>query len=201
MWLHDVLTRQECELILEESLKYHESSPGGEEETSEADYTQPGIRSQFCSDDPEFSALLWERIKGALPAELDGGRAAGLMTNIAHARYWTGQVGFPHMDFRHGPRGQENISSRVSFTVYLNDDYEGGELSFAAELNMDGSVGGEHSRCKPRAGSAVLFYQGVPEFAHVPHKITKGCKSIMRADVLYEFENKQAADVGCHKVN
>ena len=62
---------------------------------------------------------------------------------------------------------------------------------------MDGSYEGEHSRCDGRLGSAVLFYQGVPEFAHMPHRITRGCKSIMRADVLYKFSSKAAADVGC----
>ena len=52
-------------------------------------------------------------------------------------------------------------------------------------------------RCDGRLGSAVLFHQGVPEFAHMPHRITRGCKSIMRADVLYKFSSKAAADVGC----
>merc|ERR1711933_501502 len=78
-------------------------------------------------------------------------------------------------------------ASRISFTVYLNDDYNGGDLSFIGELRMDGTHGGEHLRTHPRKGSAVLFYQGVPEFAHLPRAIEGGTKSIMRADVLYRF--------------
>merc|ERR1712217_36610 len=91
------------------------------------------------------------------------------------------------MDFRHGPRSDKSVASRISFTVYLNDDYEGGELAFLRELYADGTHGGEHMRKKPALGSAVLFYQGVQEFSHFPCKITSGQKSILRADVLYKF--------------
>ena len=218
LWIHNVLSPAECAAVCAASLQYHQQSPPG----SPDEYTQPGIRSQFTSEDPGMSELLWGRIQDLLPRELDGGVAIGLKTKIAHARYLEGQVGFPHMDFRHGHTGphyglrgaagaaggggaekgeggpeEVHIASRISFTVYLNDDYEGGQLSFLGKLNMDGSYEGEHSRCDGRLGSAVLFYQGVPEFAHMPHRITRGCKSIMRADVLYKFSSKAAADVGC----
>merc|ERR1711972_688430 len=136
----------------------------------------------------------------------------GLKTRIAHARYAEGQVGFPHMDFRHGHHGPHfglptndgsdptHVASRISFTVYLNADYEGGELGFVGKLNDDGTYTGEHSRTRGRTGSAVLFYQGVPEFAHVPHRIGRGSKSIMRADVLYAFASQVDADVGCARL-
>merc|ERR1719223_857031 len=130
---------------------------------------------------------MWQRIKHTVPHSLDGGNAIGLMENVAHARYFAGQVGFPHMDFRHGPRDDKCVASRISFTVYLNDDYTGGDLGFIGELRMDGPHGREHTRLQPRKGSAVLFYQGVPEFAHMPHAIETCNKSIMRADVLYRF--------------
>jgi len=195
-WLDNVLSDAECDALLSATLEHHDPEP-----SSSGVETEPGCRSQFCSQDAPLSALLWERIRGAVPQDLDGGRAVGLMETIAHARYFTGQVGFPHMDFRHGPDDDRNVASRISFTVYLNDTYEGGELGFIGKLRMDGSYDGEHLREKSRKGSAALFYQGVPEFAHLPHAITSGCKSIMRADVLYRFEDEEAADVGCLKTN
>merc|ERR1711988_1962870 len=100
------------------------------------------------------------------------------------------------MDFRHGDRTDPTVVSRVSFTVYLNDDYAGGELGFLGQLHDDGSASREHSRVKPRAGSAVLFYQCVPQFAHIPHAVTAGSKSILRADVMCRFSSEEEADVG-----
>lgn len=195
-WLHNVLSDDECDALVLATLEHHDSPLSADDVE-----TAPGCRSQFTSQDSQLSALLWERIRGSVPQELDGGRACGLMPRIAHARYFTGQVGFPHMDFRHGLGSDKYIASRISFTVYLNDDYTGGDLGFIGELRMDGTHGGEHLRVHPRKGSAVLFYQGVPEFAHYPHAIESGSKSIMRADVLYQFQDEHAADVGCLRVN
>jgi hypothetical protein len=195
-WLYNVLSDAECEALTAATLEHHDSP------LSSDDYAKdPGCRSQFTSDDAELSSLLWQRIRESVPDNLDGGVAFGLMTQIAHCRYFPGQVGFPHMDFRHSLRKQKCVVSRISFTVYLNDDYEGGELGFIGELRLDGTHGEEHLRVRPRKGSAVLFYQGVPEFAHLPHEITSGCKSIMRADVLYQFDDERAADVGCVNLN
>lgn len=195
-WLHNVLSEAECNALLAAAGEYHDCplSAGDVQ-------TEPGCRSQFTSQDPELTTLLWERIKDTLPEVLDGGQAFGLVGRVAHARYFSGQVGFPHMDFRHGNGTDNSVASRISFTVYLNDDYSGGDLGFIGELRMDGTHGGEHSRVHPRQGSAVLFYQGVPEFAHYPHAIESGSKSIMRADVLYQFQDEHAADVGCLRVN
>jgi hypothetical protein len=195
-WLYNVLSDAECEALMDATLEHHESP------LSPDDYQKdPGCRSQFTSNDSELSALLWQRIRESVPESLDSGTACGLMPRIAHCRYFPGQVGFPHMDFRHSLGTDKCVASRISFTMYLNDDYEGGDLGFIGELRMDGTHGGEHRRVHPRKGSAVLFYQGVQEFAHLPHEITSGCKSIMRADVLYRFEDEAAADVGCLHLN
>merc|ERR1712176_1225281 len=97
-WLDNVLSVAECDALLEASLEHHESP------LSPADVqTQPGCRSQFCTQDPDLAKLLWGRIKHTLPQFLDGGEAIGLMECVAHARYFAGQEGFPHMDFRHRP--------------------------------------------------------------------------------------------------
>jgi len=189
MWLHNVLTASECEYLLRACNEHHETGAGGYS-------TDSGVRSQFTSLDANLSALLWDRISPMLPAQIDGGTAVGPMVSITYARYLPGQSGFPHMDFRHGHRRDPTIASRVSFTCYLNDDYEGGELSFVSRLHEDGTASGEHSTVKPRLGSAVLFYQGAPQFAHLPHTVTRGSKEILRADIMYRFESADAADVG-----
>lgn len=189
MWLHNVLTKSEREALLHATGAYYKRE--------KCHSVEPGVRQQFTSNDPGLSTLLWRRIKPFLPEAVDGGTAIGPMPRITHSRYLPGQSGFPHMDFRHGDPGKDaTIASRVSLTVYLNDDYAGGELGFLGALHDDGSVSQEHSRVKPRAGSAVLFYQCVPQFAHVPHAVSAGSKKILRADIMYQFASPAAADVG-----
>merc|ERR1719456_643069 len=80
------------------------------------------------------------------------------------------------MDFRRGPKDDECVASRISFTVYLNDDFEGGETAFVTGVRDDGSHGGEHYPNRPRTGSAVLFYQCVPEFSHTANEVRGGCR-------------------------
>ena len=49
---------------------------------------------------------------------------------------------------------------------------------------------------KPKAGDAVLFYQGIMEFAHAIDELRTGTKHILRSDVLYKFASENEADVG-----
>jgi len=197
LWLDNVLSGAECDALLRAARPHHQGycSAGGVS-------TDPGSRSQFTSDDPELAAILWERIQDTVPVELDGGQAVGLLQKVAHAKYFPGQVGFQHFDFRHRDPGRGDCTaSRISFTLYLDDDFAGGEIGFLSKLHMDILQCSEHKRLKPRRGSAVLFYQGVPEFAHYPHQVSEGCKHILRADVVYRFATKDDADVACSRVS
>jgi hypothetical protein len=190
-WLDNVLSPEECDALIHAVAEHHDCPLSDDDVCCE-----PGVRSQFSTHDPQLCNLLWERIRQTVPQELDGGQAVGLKEDVAHCRYFCGQVGFPHMDFRHGQHGDPTIASRISFTVYLDDAYEGGELSFVNELRMDGSTPKLHTTLKPQRGSAVLVYQCVPQFAHLPHEIKRGQKSIMRADVMYRFPDSAGADIG-----
>lgn len=131
--------------------------------------------------------MMWSRIKHTVPMVLDGGVAAGINTTLNYARYIPGQVGFPHMDYRHNSKAGSVgnftdddlksglVVSRLSFTVYINDSYTGGDLSFISELTMDGSI---------------------KQDARIPHAITSGCKNILRADAMYKFDSVADADAG-----
>ena len=113
MWVHNVLTREECRAIELQSLPFH---------TPQGGKLAPGERSQFSCQDPELSQMMWSRVREVFPPQIDGGEAVGLKREIAHARYGEGQVGFPHMDFRHsgGSWKDPSIASRFSFTVSLH---------------------------------------------------------------------------------
>ncbi len=83
-----------------------------------------------------------------------------------------------------------------SLTIYLNDDFLGGDTAFVREpIGYDGSHGGIFYRSVPKAGSAILFYQNVPEYYHTAERVVSGCKFIMRSDVMYKFKDKEAVRI------
>ena len=66
MWMHNVMSPDECKFILRAADAHHQS--GGKHDTA------TGIRSQFTSFDPELAALLWTRIHHMCPQRLTAAR-------------------------------------------------------------------------------------------------------------------------------
>ena len=162
-----------------------------------------GARSQFGKHDPDLSAKIWSRIRSHLPEHLDGGVALGLRASWNHARYCPGQWVFAHMDQRMNSEENANdptVGSRITITIYLDDTYEGAEFVFVKGVKLDGSYEEEHYRPAPGVGDAVLFYQSVDEFAHAVLPLQSGTKTIMRSDVLYQFDTIKDADIGGERV-
>lgn len=80
-------------------------------------------------------------------------------------KYFEGQYMGPHVDWN-------EFNSDITYTivVYLNDDYEGGELYF-----VDPSI---DIKIKPKAGSIVMFPSTMP-YLHQSCEITKGRKMLI----------------------
>jgi hypothetical protein len=80
-------------------------------------------------------------------------------------KYYEGQYMGPHVDWN-------EFNSDITYTivVYLNDDYEGGELFF-----VDPSI---DIKIKPKAGSIVMFPSTMP-YLHQSCEITKGRKMLI----------------------
>jgi len=74
-------------------------------------------------------------------------------------KYQTGQEYKAHAD------GGTNIGRAVSAIVYLNNDYEGGEIEFP---NFGVKI-------KPEPGMLILFPSTYP-YAHIAHPVTDGTK-------------------------
>lgn len=97
-------------------------------------------------------------------------------------------------------RNDPCVASRVTLNIYLDDQYEGGEFVFVTGVRNDGTWDRSHITLHPKAGDAVLFYQGVPEFSHAVPVLKSGTKTIIRSDVMYRFKTEQEADVGGRNV-
>lgn len=136
-------------------------------------------------EDSTLSRALWERVREFVPAEIDGCRAAGLYTPFRFYRYDVGQRFKRHKD------GRETIASgeqsRLTFLVYLNEDYEGGETVFTDYVFRDGERITREVRVKPETGTGLFF---VHERWHEGAPIIHGRKYVLRSDVLYEGISK-----------
>jgi len=80
--------------------------------------------------------------------------------NFVINKYDTGMDMGQHVDWN-----ESNPSLRYSFVVYLNDDYEGGEIYFK----------NQNIKLKPEAGSIILFPSKEP-YQHGSMPITSGNK-------------------------
>lgn len=185
MRFENILSTNECINILRNIETMHSTTCSS---------LDPGARSQFSVDDPELSKMIWDRLKRFVPPTLDGGIVVGLETNWRHGMYFEGQSVFAHMDFRHYEKEDENVASRLSFTLYLNESFNNGETAFVlGPIGLNGSHGDIYLKSVPKTGGAILFYQTVPEYMHAAEIVRSGKKYIMRSDVMYRFPNKAAA--------
>lgn len=76
-------------------------------------------------------------------------------------KYFTGKMMGPHVD---GDEGSDS-NPFISAVLYINDDYEGGELEFP----------NQEIKIKPSAGSIVMFPSTQP-FVHNPKEVISGEK-------------------------
>jgi Rps23 Pro-64 3,4-dihydroxylase Tpa1-like proline 4-hydroxylase len=89
----------------------------------------------------------------------------GVQMPISISKYFSGTFMGPHTDSSPQPT-TENISA----VLYLNDDYDGGDLNFPEQ----------GVKIKPKAGSLVVF-PSVPPFYHESLLITSGTKYLSPA--------------------
>jgi len=100
-----------------------------------------------------LGACQWYRVKYDIHENFDHVEDYNLL------KYQTGEEYKAHYD------GGIREARSISPILYLNDDYEGGELEF---VNFGIKI-------KPKAGSLYIFPATFP-YAHIAHPVTKGTK-------------------------
>jgi predicted 2-oxoglutarate/Fe(II)-dependent dioxygenase YbiX len=133
-------------------------------------------------DDWDLAKRLWDRVKEQVPARDGGWVAVGLNERLRFYRYDPGQRFFWHFDGAF--ERDTGDRSRLTFMIYLNDDFEGGETQF--NLRRHGGVTDDDPllRVVPRAGTALVFTHPI---LHQGAEVTKGRKYVLRSDVMYRF--------------
>ncbi len=175
--IDDFLSRDECETYIEltENLGFSDAPIT----TISGEVIAKGVRNneRAMLDDCERSDDMWQGAEPYCPEFVDFHKAIGLNERFRFYRYDAGQVFRWHRD---GPYRRDNgEKSRLTFLVYLNDGFEGGETIF------------ESTEVHPKAGMALVFAHGL---LHEGGEVFSGRKYVLRTDVMYSAEEVDLND-------
>ncbi|MFC4312195.1 2OG-Fe(II) oxygenase [Steroidobacter flavus] len=166
--ISDVLTPDECQ----EQIAFAERQ-GFEVATITARdgpllNTEVRDNDRVIVDDMEMATRIWKRVGKFVPRRSYGRQVRGLNERLRYYRYMPGQRFSWHFD---GAFTRDNgEQSLLTFMIYLNDGYEGGDTRFESV-----SVAGKR-------GMALLFEH---ELGHEGSLLIAGVKYVLRSDVIY----------------
>lgn len=120
-------------------------------------------------DDPASAAELYSRIGDYVPRTLGEWTLSGVNERFRYYRYDIGQQFDWHFDGAfERPSGER---SQLTFMVYLNDDFVGGQTTI------------EEHTIVPKAGRALFFIHAQ---LHKGQPVQHGRKYVLRTDVMYQ---------------
>lgn len=133
-----------------------------------------GIRNNYrlFYEDNTLAKELWNLLHPYCPSMADGATPMGLNERFRFYRYDKKQRFKRHIDGR--VAYSDTLESRVTFMVYLNDNFEGGATVF------------DQHHILPLTGKALCF---IHEQKHESIPILDGTKYVLRSDVLYTKPN------------
>jgi predicted 2-oxoglutarate/Fe(II)-dependent dioxygenase YbiX len=176
--ISDVFSAEECQqfIMKTESIGYDEApitTAGGFVMRKDV---RNNTRSMF--DDYPIVETIWERVKPFIPETIDNvWRTVGLNERIRCYKYDVGQYFAWHYDGSF--RRSEKERSLLTFMIYLNDKFEGGETNFSLKYPY------EEASIKPKKGMAAIFEH---HLLHEGASVTKGRKYVLRSDVMYRVD-------------
>ena len=167
--IESFLSPEFCDDLIQksENLGYQEATVS----LPEGGKMMKGLRDNYRVnlEDKEFSDKLFQSLKPDLPVVDSLSTPVALSEKIRFYRYDENQRFKRHID---GRVRYAVLESRLTFMVYLNDDYQGGETKFDDAL------------IRPLKGMALLF---IHEQKHESLPIEAGKKYVLRSDVFYEL--------------
>ena len=167
--IEDFLTKTECDdLILFSEQKGFEEAKVS---LSTGAKMIKGIRNnhRLMYKDENLADKYWQKLKQFCPIEIEANLAIGLNEQFRFYKYESDQIFKRHIDGRF--KRNELAESRITFMIYLNDDFEGGETKF-----NDVTI-------HPKTGTALCF---IHEQKHEGCPVPTGTKYVIRTDVMYK---------------
>ena len=176
--IHDFFTPAECDAAIARA-----ETAGFEEATittAGGAVLNKGIRNnaRLIVDDFDLAARLFERARPLLPVRpLPRWELSGFNERWRYYRYDPGERFAPHYDGSF--IRDEDERSQLTFMIYLNDDFAGGETNFyflAREPYLS---------VRPVRGQALVF---VHWKLHEGAEVLRGRKYVLRTDVMCRRE-------------
>ena len=173
--IENFLSEKECQdLIIFSEMKGFQEA---EVSLSSGSKMMKGIRNndRLIFEDEQLAKKLWEKLETFCPEKIEDVIATGLNERFRFYRYEGGQRFKRHIDGRFKKNDFEE--SRITFMIYLNEDFEGGETTF------------DEIQIKPKTGCALCF---IHEQKHESIPIRHGVKYVLRSDVMYASHSEKA---------
>lgn len=167
--IENFISEKECEdlILFTEQIGYEEAKVS----LSSGAKMIKGIRNNYrlMYQDENLAIQYWQILKQFCPREIDDNEAIGLNEQFRFYKYESNQRFKRHIDGRFKRNEQEE--SRITFMIYLNDDFEGGETKF------------DNVKIHPKTGTALFF---IHEQKHEGCPVPNGTKYVIRTDVIYK---------------
>ena len=181
--LEDFLAASECAGYIRDSerLGYAEASI----QTLRGDEVRRDVRNnqRILLDDAALSTHLFERAHEYLPPKLHGSSVYGWSLSGFNER-WRFYRYTPRQQFDWHVDGIVRLASdkqsALTFMIYLNDDFEGGNTDFDTDSGP--------LSVRPTRGTALVFPHKV---RHRGAPVVSGVKYVLRSDVMYQAPTKQ----------
>ncbi|WP_199326312.1 2OG-Fe(II) oxygenase [Nostoc parmelioides] len=146
---------------------------------------RPDIRNneRVILDDNQRAFDLWQRVSDHIPKTIGRWQAIGLNERFRFYRYDPGQRFAIHHDGSYRrPNGEESL---LTFMIYLNEGFEGGETRFHLSPRY-------YEKCPnitvvPVTGMALCF---VHDVVHEGVAVVQGRKYVLRSDVMYRQQSR-----------
>lgn len=102
-----------------------------------------------------------------------------------------------HTDWHNQREEEPGPKQILTFTIYLNDDYEGGEIDFVDERNKHLIV------YKPKRGDVTVFPSGRPYWHGARSVVSESSKYFIRTFLSYRYEGSKRwrNGISMHGVN
>jgi len=176
----DFITSEQCKQFIakSETTGFDEAAinVGGHQEV----FKQVRNNERILFDDLALAESLFIQLKPYIPEQIEDWRVSGLNERFRFYRYDKYQFFRWHKDGVY--KRSEHEESKLTFMIYLNDEFDGGSTDFKCTEKVEGSKSYEEYRVWPKSGMALLFYH---KLLHQGAPITHGRKYILRTDVMY----------------
>ncbi|KAG2187420.1 hypothetical protein INT44_005108 [Umbelopsis vinacea] len=193
----NVLTSSECDQVLSaaESIGFTPDVPAV---GAAVDSVSVLAHNFFWLVDDDFLGTIFKRCEPHFPKEIGGGAVVGVNSRWRVYRYVPGAIYRPHIDGAWPGSGLDPEDgtykydmynntrwSRLTFLLYLNEEFEGGPTTFFLPAAQEGIL--EARAVSPRRGCVLCFPHGntAGSLLHEGSPVLNGAKYVARTDVLY----------------